>query len=110
MQQQTNLSFMPFGHYVRVLVYGEVTSDLRDKVQVERKGFAFFMDVESENFPDICTFCNCLGHHFDIFKRIPMMYKAQGNIEKQNIVRNKASQEPKLLYLQFFYNNISILN
>ncbi|GAU13228.1 hypothetical protein TSUD_245980 [Trifolium subterraneum] len=58
-----------FGHYARVLVDVNLAQELRFGVSVERKGFAFFVDIEYENLPDYCTFCNCVGHHFENCKR-----------------------------------------
>jgi hypothetical protein len=46
-----------FGHYVRVLVNMNLTQKLRYRVLVERKIFAFFVDIDYENSPDYCTHC-----------------------------------------------------
>lgn len=59
-----------FGHFVRVLVDLDLSRDLRYRVLVERKGFAFFVDFEYENLPDFCTYCHCTGHYVDICKRL----------------------------------------
>ncbi|XP_058784901.1 uncharacterized protein LOC131659773 [Vicia villosa] len=52
----------PFGHFVRVLVDIDLLKDLRDKILVERAGFAFFVDLEYEKLPDFCSFCKIMGH------------------------------------------------
>jgi len=59
-----------FGHFVRVLVDLDLSQELRYRVLVERKGFAFFVDFEYENLPDFCTYCHCTGHYVDICKRL----------------------------------------
>jgi hypothetical protein len=58
-----------FGHYARVLVDVNLSQELRFGVLVERKGFAFFVDIEYENLPDFCSFCSSVGHHVDYCKK-----------------------------------------
>jgi hypothetical protein len=58
-----------FGHYARVLVDVDLAQDLVYKILVERKGFAFFVDVEYENLPPYCDHCNFIGHKFENCKR-----------------------------------------
>lgn len=41
-----------FGQYARVLVDIDLTQTLRYSLLVERKGFAFYVDLEYENLPD----------------------------------------------------------
>jgi len=59
-----------FGQYARVLVDMDVTQSLRYKVLVERKGYAFFVDLEYENIPDYCTNCKKIGHYYEICKHL----------------------------------------
>lgn len=59
-----------FGHYARVLVDLSLAQDLVHRILVERKGFAFFVDIEYENLPDFCTHCQSTGHHIEICKRM----------------------------------------
>jgi len=80
-----------FGYYVRVLIDMNLNKKLRDRILVERKGYAFFVDVEYENLLDFCTFCKCTGHHIDICKRkplnaenIPMQKHGAENVDKQS--------------------------
>jgi len=40
-----------FSHFVRVLIELDLTSDLRERILVERKDFYFYMDVEYEKLP-----------------------------------------------------------
>lgn len=54
-----------FGHFARVLVDMDVTQQLRYKVLVERKDYAFFVDLEYENLPEFCSHCLKIGHHID---------------------------------------------
>jgi hypothetical protein len=59
-----------FGQYTRVLVDMDLTQTLRSKVLVERKGFAFFVDLDYENLPDFCTHCKMVGHYVEICKKL----------------------------------------
>jgi hypothetical protein len=58
-----------FGQFARVLVNMDLSPPLRYKVLVERKDFAFFVDIEYENVPDFCNACQMIGHHVDNSKR-----------------------------------------
>lgn len=40
-----------FGHFFRVLVDMDVSSEIRYKILVERQGFAFFTELEYKNTP-----------------------------------------------------------
>lgn len=74
----------PFGHYVRVFVDLEITSDRRDKVLVERNKFAFFVNLEYEDVLDYNSFCKCIGNHFDICKKKrPHLDKVQCQIDNK---------------------------
>ena len=73
-----------FGHYARVLVDVDLSTDLRYMVLVERKGYAFFVDLEYENLPDFCAYCKIPGHHIDICKKRNM-----GNTNKAQKEKNK---------------------
>ncbi|XP_058741883.1 uncharacterized protein LOC131614291 [Vicia villosa] len=58
-----------FGHFVYVLVDIDLLKELRDKILVERVGFAFFVDIEYEKLPDFCSFCKLMGHTIHTCKR-----------------------------------------
>ncbi|GAU16831.1 hypothetical protein TSUD_367780 [Trifolium subterraneum] len=58
-----------FGHYARVLVDVNLVQEPRHRILVERKGFAFFVDIEYENLPDFCDHCKFIGHRVEICKR-----------------------------------------
>ena len=62
-----------FGQFARVLVDMDVTQTLRYKVFVERKNYAFFVDLDYENIPEFCNHCRKIGHNIDYckFLRIP---------------------------------------
>ncbi|MCH93483.1 hypothetical protein A2U01_0014435, partial [Trifolium medium] len=59
-----------FGQFTRVLIDMDLTQTLRYKVLVERKGFAFFVDLEYENLPEFCSNCKIIGHHVGICKKL----------------------------------------
>jgi hypothetical protein len=44
----------------------DVTQEPRYKVLVERKGYAFFVELDYENVLDYCTNCRKIGHHLEI--------------------------------------------
>jgi hypothetical protein len=58
-----------FGHYARVLVNMDISQMHRYKVLVERQGYAFFVDLEYENVPEVCTHCKMIGHYVEIARR-----------------------------------------
>jgi hypothetical protein len=59
-----------FGQYARVLVDMDLTQTLRYKVLVERKGYAFFVDLDYENLPEFCDHCKMIGHNVDVCKKL----------------------------------------
>jgi hypothetical protein len=52
-----------FGHFARVLVDIDLTTELKYKVLVERKGFAMFVELDYEKIPEYCTTCRMVGHN-----------------------------------------------
>jgi len=58
-----------FGHHARVLVDLDVSNDLKYEVLVERKGFAFFVEFEYENLPEVCSFCKMIGHNASVCRK-----------------------------------------
>jgi hypothetical protein len=80
-----------FGHYARVLVEIDLTQALRYKILVERKGYAFYVDLEYENVPEYCTYCRTIGHHVDFCK------KCYPEPEKE---QRKHTKEPKKIFVQ----------
>lgn len=59
-----------FGHYLRVLVDLELTKELSYNLLVERKGFAFFVELECKNLSKFCSNCNMIVHSVKNRKRI----------------------------------------
>lgn len=57
------------GHFARVLVDVDLAQPLRDRIMVERKGFAFLVDIQYERLPNFCSFCKMIGHASDKCKR-----------------------------------------
>jgi len=79
-----------FGQYARVLVDLDVTQELRYKVLVERKGYAFFVDLDFENIPDFCTNCRKIGHHINVCKSLH-----KHEIFRDGAAQNKVDKEPR---------------
>ncbi|KAK2428073.1 hypothetical protein P8452_42228 [Trifolium repens] len=59
-----------FGQYARVLIDIDISQPLRHKVLVERKGYAFFVELDYEHIPEFCSHCRIIGHHVNNCKRI----------------------------------------
>jgi hypothetical protein len=85
-----------FGQFVRVLVDMDLSQTLRDKVLVERIGFAFFVDIDYENLPHFCTNCKMIGHHIGICKKLSFV--TDENIDKEAKDRKKQVKEPTKVY------------
>jgi len=51
-----------FGHFARVLVDMDLSKDLKYKVLVERKGYAFYVELGYDNLPAFCNYCKITGH------------------------------------------------
>lgn len=86
-----------FGHYVRVLVDLNLTQKIRNRILVERKGYAFFVDVEYENLPDYCTFCKCTGHYLEICNRNKDL-KKDAHVKDQSVGKDTAAKA-KMTYV-----------
>lgn len=77
-----------FGHYARVLIDLNLNDALCHRILVEMTRYAFFVDIEYENLPEFCSYCNCIGHYFDICKRKPVEKKAEAhNLKKKKVVQ-----------------------
>jgi hypothetical protein len=86
-----------FGQFARVLVDIDLLQPLRYKLLVERKGFAFFVELEYEHIPEFCNGCKVIGHSFDQCKR--WSKEEELVIEKENPGKRKATVEPKQIYV-----------
>lgn len=51
-----------FGHFARILIEVDLTIELREKILVEREGYAFFVEIEYERLPYFCSSCQTIGH------------------------------------------------
>jgi hypothetical protein len=87
-----------FGQFVRVLVDMDLSNPLRDKVLVERKGFAFFVDLDYENLPPFCSHCKVIGHHVGICKKLN--YVDDCKIDKEVREKRKPIKEVSKIYVQ----------
>jgi hypothetical protein len=87
-----------FGQFARVLVDMDLSQPLRYKVLVERKGFAFFVELEYENVPDFCNACQLIGHHVDNCKRWnkedEVIHDNEVHKKKNPIVQQKKTYVP----------------
>lgn len=87
-----------FAQYARVLIDLDVSQTIRHKLLVERKGFAFFIDVVYENLLDYCTNCKSIGHYVDICKRLNQ-YEYSGQ-HQEPIEVNKQQNKPDKVYVK----------
>jgi len=79
----------------------DVTQELRYKVLVERKRFAFFVDLDFENIPDYCTHCKKIGHFISICKNLQRNEVANdGAVKLRDSRRNKK---------EYALNNLPVL-
>ncbi|KAK2360275.1 hypothetical protein QL285_085560 [Trifolium repens] len=51
-----------FGHFARILIDVDLSSNLHERVLVEWNDFDFYVDVEYENIPPFCNSCQIIGH------------------------------------------------
>ncbi|CAJ2662070.1 unnamed protein product [Trifolium pratense] len=77
----------------------DLTQTLRDQILVERKGFAFFVDVEYENLPDFCSNCKIIGHHVGNCKKICQIDEGE-QVKAAATDRKNIQQESKKSYVQ----------
>jgi hypothetical protein len=87
-----------FGQFARVLVDMDLSQPLRYKVLVERKGFAFFVEIEYENVPDFCDVCQIIGHHVDNCNR--WNKEVEQRQDRDANLKKKTNVEPKKTYVQ----------
>ncbi|WJX18848.1 hypothetical protein P8452_08607 [Trifolium repens] len=88
-----SIFYRTFGQYARVLVDMDLSQTLRSKVLVERKGFAFFVDLDYENLPDFCTHCNIVGHYVGICKNLQNHENVIKNTETKQKAKNKVEKK-----------------
>jgi hypothetical protein len=85
-----------FGHFARVLVDMDISQAPLYQVLVERKGYAFFVDLEYENLPEFCTHCNIIGHYVEICKKLQGKVNQEENQAKEDKARkNQKGQSSK---------------
>lgn len=72
-----------FGHFARVLVDMDLSKDLKYKVLVERKGFAFFVELGYDNLPAFCNYCKITGHSLDKCRKWNEANKPIGKTTKE---------------------------
>lgn len=78
-----------FGHFARVLVDMDLSNDLKYKVLVERKGYAFFVELGYDNLPAFCSNCKITGHNIEKCRKVNEPRKQARQTEKEtNEVRN----------------------
>jgi hypothetical protein len=86
-----------FGQFARILVDIDLLQPLRHKLLVERKGFAFFVDLEYEHIPVFCDGGKVIGHNFENCKR----WNKEENMRNENnhFVKKSTPVEPKQIYV-----------
>jgi hypothetical protein len=65
----------------------DLSQQLRYKVLVERKDYAFFVEFEYENLPEVCSHCLKIGHHVDSCKLLQRLNNVPVEKNKQQGVR-----------------------
>ncbi|KAK2441919.1 hypothetical protein QL285_013152 [Trifolium repens] len=78
-----------FGQYACILVDIDISQPLRYKVMVERKGFAFYVDLDYEHVPEYCSHCRNIGHHVDNCKRYQKGLERKLDKGKDNGLKKK---------------------
>jgi hypothetical protein len=86
-----------FGQFVRVLVDMDLSQTLRDKVLIERVGFAFFVDIDYENLPPFCTNCKLIGHHVGNCKKLVYVNDEYKDLEAND--RKKPTKDSTKVYV-----------
>jgi len=91
-----NMFERTFGHFVRVLVDVDLANELKYRVLVERKGYAFFVDFEYEKLPEFCVSCSTVGHHESKCRKYRSKEERNngGNKEKNQENMKKKDKEP----------------
>jgi hypothetical protein len=79
-----------FGQFARVLIDIDLLQPLRHKLLVERKWFAFFVDLEYEHIPAFCSECKMIGHNIENCRR----WGLEDNL-KASKVNNKIQKAPE---------------
>jgi hypothetical protein len=87
-----------FGQFVRVLVDMDLSQTLRYKVLVERKGFAFFVELDYENLPHFCSHCKVIGHHVGNCKKLKFVEEAK--IDKEVKDKRKSVKDGSKIFVQ----------
>jgi len=76
-----------YGHYARILVDMDFSRKLFHEIIVERKGYAFNVEVAYEWLPEFCTHCQTIGHDVSSCR---WLYPWKDNIvRKEKIVQGK---------------------
>jgi hypothetical protein len=86
-----------FGQFARVLVDIDLLQPLRYKLLVERKGYAFFVELEYEYIPNFCHGCKVIGHNFDQCKK----WNKEADVmnAKDSLIKKKAPSAPKKTFV-----------
>ncbi|GAU28119.1 hypothetical protein TSUD_295560 [Trifolium subterraneum] len=87
-----------FGQFSSVLVDIDISQPLRYKLLVERKGYAFFVELENEHIPDFCNVCKVIGHHVDNCKRLNKDEKLK--TDKEVNIKKQLPAEPSKVFAQ----------
>jgi len=74
-----------FGHYAHILVDMDFTRKLFYEIVVERKGFAFPVEVVYERMPNFCTHCQNIGHHVSICRWIHPRKEKENYTKKEKV-------------------------
>ncbi|GAU22855.1 hypothetical protein TSUD_282220 [Trifolium subterraneum] len=83
-----------FGHFARILIDVDLSSNLHERILVERNDFDFYADVEYENIPPFCNSCQIIGHSVNNCKfQTPRATTSSTTMNKPKVKPNTSNVE-----------------
>lgn len=97
-----------FGHYVRILVNVDLARDLHDQILIERKDYAFFVDIVYEHLALFCSTCKVVGQSHDNCKKKEkdVVFRQDPQVESKKKHIDQPQEKNKAIVLQ---NDVIIL-
>ncbi|GAU50241.1 hypothetical protein TSUD_194760 [Trifolium subterraneum] len=83
-----------FGHFARILIDVDLSSNLHERILVERNVFDFYVDVEYENIPPFCNSCQIIGNSVNNCKyQTPTATTNSTTVNKPRVRQNTSNVE-----------------